>query len=302
MGCLGTEDRWPVVWDYARRDGAAPVFLEIHDPDSPLKSAHEAAIAKERGRAASLEIPDDAIVQLALLARGAEIQAVVQRLAEGSGESVLLDLSCLPKRYAFPLLRTLLSASHVRNLAIAYTFPQSHGPILGLDYEECSPLPLFGREYGPSPLLLVSIGYELHGLVQLVGAMPPETEIQFLMPVGGSPTSAQRSWAFLKHLWDDLPAKWQQTPLRIDPRDLSGTYALMEQLAGGRAQDIVFAPYGPKTVSAAMCILASQRDSCVFYSQPTYYDPAYSTGILTLPSGAAASYAYCLRLEGQNLF
>jgi len=58
----------------------------------------------------------------------------------------------------------------------------------------------------------------------------------------------------------------------------------------------VFAPLGPKPISAAMCLIASQiQHFPVYYAQPKSYAVDYS-------SGSGKTYAYWIKHDGINLY
>ncbi len=62
-----------------------------------------------------------------------------------------------------------------------------------------------------------------------------------------------------------------------------------------------FAPFGPKTFSVAMCLYAIQKDSAVYYPQPTVYHPDYSIGIKNNEPSEAVN-AYWIKQGGINLY
>jgi hypothetical protein len=63
----------------------------------------------------------------------------------------------------------------------------------------------------------------------------------------------------------------------------------------GKDKKVIFAPYGPKTISLGMCLYASLNGSAVYYTQPTSYNPNYS-------DGCGKSYAYLIKLDGALLY
>lgn len=82
--------------------------------------------------------------------------------------------------------------------------------------------------------------------------------------------------------------------------------ALLEMTDRGQRTSAI-APYGPKTVSLAMCLfsIAAANGGLprvpVFYAQPHRYALDYSTGI-KMKGGRPDTVGYCLRLKGRNLY
>ena len=68
----------------------------------------------------------------------------------------------------------------------------------------------------------------------------------------------------------------------------------------------VLAPFGPKPLSLAMCMygIDCRRRKWpveIGYTQPTAYSDEYSTGV-ALRDGEPVIHAYCLKLDGRNLY
>ena len=65
----------------------------------------------------------------------------------------------------------------------------------------------------------------------------------------------------------------------------------------------VFAPYGTKSMSLAMCLYACSHpeNTDVCYTQPKSYNPQYSTGI-SMVNGVPDTFAYCIRLDGKDFY
>lgn len=67
------------------------------------------------------------------------------------------------------------------------------------------------------------------------------------------------------------------------------------------------APFGPKTVSLAMCLFAIAADRArrgavpVYYTQPRRYAIDYTTGIKEV-KGVPDIKAYCVRHSGRDLY
>lgn len=95
--------------------------------------------------------------------------------------------------------------------------------------------------------------------------------------------------------------------VRVPTHDVSISFdRLLQHSAGGQAPSLVLAPFGPKSLSLAMCLLGIARMKAggsteIGYTQPSAYSPDYSTGI-AIRDGAPVVTAYCLRLNGRDLY
>src|SRR5262249_16944421 len=108
-----------------------------------------------------------------LLGTNAEIVAIADDFLGTTRRTPLRDVSAMPKRFFFPLLRQLWTAmdgsggSILRDLLVTYTVPREYaGGALSENASEWAPLPLFGGAYhGPKPeMFILSIGFDALGL------------------------------------------------------------------------------------------------------------------------------------------
>ena len=83
--------------------------------------------------------------------------------------------------------------------------------------------------------------------------------------------------------------------LRIEAHDVSDIFDHIKEITASGQDGAIFAPFGPKTMSLAMCLFARLTQGVVYYSQPRLYHPNYSIGI-------RAVEAYCLRLNGRDYY
>jgi hypothetical protein len=129
---------------------------------------------------------------------------------------------------------------------------------------------------------------------------PTEREmmIKLLFPFPVGPAEYQNSWRFVRNMQIPDSAK---EPLRISGSDISDVFDRIRSETANGQKTAMFAPYGPKPVSLAMCIYAYLTGSTVSYSQPTVYNPNYSAGI-KVKDGNPETYAYVLRIDGRDFF
>jgi hypothetical protein len=88
---------------------------------------------------------------------------------------------------------------------------------------------------------------------------------------------------------------------RVSPDDISGAFDRIVSLAVASNLSPAFAPFGPKPLSAAICLFAAQRGCAVYYPQPTVYHPHYSRGIRMI-GGKPAVTAHWIKHRGKRLY
>jgi hypothetical protein len=124
-------------------------------------------------------------------------------------------------------------------------------------------------------------------------------EFKLLFPFPPGPPNFQRNWKFVAQLEQTLPLRSE--PIRVEAYNVSDTFDHIVELTSRGTRPAVFAPYGPKPMSLAMCLFAILSGSPVYYTQPQTYHPEYSIGVKEV-GGFPLSYAYCIRLNGRDLY
>lgn len=237
----------------------------------------------------------------------------VQKLAEGwmgrpQAKNVILDVSAMPERYFFPLLRWLLDSQAIDNLIVTYMLPEKYtSNELAYDAGDWAQLPTFiGNDDDNDGIdrVIVGVGFVPFSLPEWLKKTYLDrnrAEVFLLFPFPSAPANIRRAWEFVRQIEVSLPLKDEDRIVRVAANDLSGCYDRIQLLTKKGARRAVFAPYGPKPHSVAMCLHALRTESEVFYTQPTHHDPEYSTGIL-MQDGLPAGFAYAIRLNGRNLY
>jgi len=223
----------------------------------------------------------------------------------------------MPKRFFFPVLTLLLKSSHIVNLIATYSLPERYGKVLEEDPEEWSPLPMYGGdplgEDANSATLMIGVGYQPLKIIEILNhtRFGPD-RVKLLFPFPSIPPGFIENWNFvarIKKEWSEL-RKTNLPPdaiIRVPTHDASITFdQLVAHTTEGRSPSVVLAPFGPKPISLAMCLLGIARRkegiaTEIGYTQPRIYHPEYSSGVATR-NGVPAVTAYCLRLGGRDLF
>jgi hypothetical protein len=304
LGVIGTEERSLCSWMELRRIGVSTsdTLAEIRDVDSEKYRDRNAKALQERrtvfGRAGG---DLGHIHSFDLLDEQFKIDDFTQN-AVSSKFSVVLDITSMPKRFYFLMLKALVSNPNVKNLLATYTSPGSYASDAPLyeDIEVWRVLPGFGGSSRKPDLWIVSVGFLLESFRKYVGDNSEEEQYKLLIPFP-SPLSALRRSAQSVSELEQGQADKRFDKYRVDTLDMSAAFNRIKSFDGTPSKQFAFAPLGPKPTSAAMCLYALQRNSAVHYPQPTIYHPEYSKGVRNNnPSSAVC--AYWIKHEGEFLY
>jgi hypothetical protein len=300
IGCISTEDRCLTAYELllARNSIAHPLFVEITDPPSAEGRIIAQKISINKRKLAyggmSLEIQ-----QMELLCADYEIVQLADSITARKPKNVIFDITSFPKRYFFPLIKLLLQEDTIENLIITYTQPDKYAASdLSDDPEPWYPLPLFRTIAHPEPdyeLAFVGTGFMPFSLPKLLKDNHSEISLRLFFPFPPGPPNYQRSWEFIRKIEKHYTFKDQDHIVRVDALDINSSYNYLKSTTEDGEKKCLFAPYGPKPISLAMCLFAIKHDAPVFYTQPKYYSPDYSTG-------AKETIAYPVRLFGRDYF
>lgn len=308
VGCIGTEERSLGCWSHLCKKGLlGDVKLAlIRDFYSVQHQEMVTTALKDRNDLyTSLGGDVNDIKEFDLMEELSSIQSFSKSIVCGQNSSVLLDITSFPKRFWFIILRELLKSEKVSNLVITYTSPESYAPddeplyeeIVG-DLEEY--IPGFGGTGDSSRVWVASVGFLVEGLKKYARSNRDE-KIKLLIPFPASLGNLRRTWLCVADLKDGQNHD-RFDDYRIDPRNISAAFDCILSFDSNSSGALAFAPFGPKPISAAMCLFASQKEnSSVHYPQPKVYHPEYSKGILD-DDPAKAVCAYWIKHEKKNLY
>lgn len=303
VGAIGTEERSLCSWKLMKGLGLlhGELFAQICDVESD-KYRHQTHAALEArfnefhhggGDPSAVRIMD-------LMTEGFEIQNFSQE-AVNTGSSVVLDITSMPKRYFFLLLQALTESADVKNLLVTYSTPATYAD--GALYEDVTPwknLPGFGGEPSEQENLIVSIGFLVESLREYFSKSTNLGQVKMLIPFPAPLSALKRTWESIANIErerDNSPFE----KYRIGTLDMSSAFDRIVSLASTSQTPTAFAPFGPKPTAAAMCLYAIQKQSAVYYPQPTVYRPDYSRGIRNDDPASAVS-AYWIKHERENLY
>jgi len=294
IGCLSTEERCLKTHEILKNRGnlLSTAFLEIIDPNETQQHQTNRYAWRERLNKLDKNV---AISTHDLLCPIGDIYKLIKDLAANSNGKIILDISSFPKRFFFPITKLLLAHKAISTILITYTVPEKYS---AEDLSE-NPLtwqhiPMFDND-DPDvtyDLALIGLGFVPLGLSSLFKDRFSNLRIKLMFPFPPGAPFFQRTWKFIEEM-EISPKIDSKDILRVDTMNLSEMFDAICSISDKRG--ILIAPYGPKTMSLAMCLYACLTDSTVYYTQPTTYNPGYS-------QGATKCTGYCIKLNGQSLY
>ena len=307
IGAIGTEDRSLCAWSHMRTLDVitSESFAQIHDVDSEkYRERNRIALQDRRNELVINGGSLGSITTLNLMDELFQITAFAQK-PENTQASVVLDITSLPKRFFFPILRQLTRNPVIQNLLVTYTSPECYVEDAPLyeDIEAWKNLPGFGGTGSNKPEhLIVSVGFLVESLRCEIKDNPGH-QVKVLIPFPAPLAVLRRTWKSIADLEDNYENHQWFEKFRVDTLDMSAAFNRICSLANTPPKSLAFAPFGPKPTAAAICLYAQQREnvSSVLYPQPTVYHPDYSKGIRN-NNPATAVNAYWIKHEGEFLY
>jgi len=167
IGCLSFEERCLAIpRAFSPRGGMTrtATLLEMEgDPDAFPNRLPEAARRIDDNRRALENCGARFnVTRRPLLAREDDLIRMYEDLSDELGDTVVLDITCLPKRYFCFMLKKLLIDGRRRNVVVTYAHAGS-GYASGRLAEDpmlCDHLPGFPPLLTESDLIVISVGYE----------------------------------------------------------------------------------------------------------------------------------------------
>ena len=299
IGCVAPEER-SVALPLAMngRNVRHLALLRVRDETSRHAEQIDVNVARSRRRLAA--VPINKQTETYLLCDDEQIALVFKDLLGAPAHKItlVLDITSLPKRFFFLMIKLAMQDSRVETLVTSYTQPAAGGYTrehLAEDPEDLRALPGFGPVHGEPDTLVVGIGFEPLGLSQLIGEYRDRKRaIAILMPFPPGQPYSRRIWKSLDSVGlADSPRRLH----RVSALNAFDTYEQIGRCGGVSEGSMppALAPYGPKPVSLGMCMYALRHKAPVLYTQPRVYHPNYT-------KGTAETWAYCLKKSGALTF
>jgi hypothetical protein len=191
-----------------------------------------------------------------------------------------------------------------------YTSAERYAEILSENIGPLRPLPGFYADDGRTDhdSMIVGIGFEPSPLLPLLQGHRAR-RIRLIFPFPPGPPGHRRNWMFVRQIEALTKSENIDPPDRVHIHmyDCPQVFDALVEMTRNGEDTSALAPYGPKTVSLAMCLFSlaaaarGRPGVPVFYAQPMRYALDYSTGI-GRRGDAPDVTGYCLRIRGRHLY
>lgn len=301
IGCISFEDRCIGVNYYLHDKIESSLYLDITGPESPFLKNQIIKKNNKRGELNKVGSGKKVIVEFPLHAQANMfINTIKQYISDHRHtKKFILDVSCFPKRYFFPILKILMSSDMIEELVVTYSKPQSYtSQELSGDPGEWSHLPAFMSQAFPEPtaeVAVIGVGFMHLGINKLLTGRYKEAIVNLLFPFPPGPPNYQRNWDFVRRIENFYPKLDHNKIHRIHALSLSDTYDYLISITNNGKKNSILAPYGPKPISVGMALFAINYGVPVYYSQPNFYSDEYSSGI-------KESYGYLVKRDFKGIF
>ena len=306
IGCLSFEDRFDAVARQCDRLSAKSLWFKFHTDRSSASNVIRSKISANELKLTRVPNWTYTIQELPLLGNLADIEASFRLLLNSNIKRLILDISCLPKSVFFPLLRFAMGAAQLEDIVIGYSIPErySNKPLAA----ELNPMQGIqgmapdteGMTDDPK-LFIASIGYLPFDVQELEQQFNARIPMEVIFPFPSTTPAYQRNWELMQQLFSDQ-SPGEKSPRRVDARDMSMVYDIIAAEDTNLGGPVLLLPFGPKPHAAAMAIRAIQKGHEIYYTQPKYYNPEYSSGIKIHSSGEEEGYAYWIKFNGEFLY
>jgi hypothetical protein len=303
VGCLSFEERCLAVPKRLRSGSCRWVdLLEIRSPEDAFpdySTEAEARVESNRSKLGSIGVEFESSPAYLIATEDEMLHALDGYESREASETIVLDITSLPKRFFCFFLKRMLLRGAFRNVIATYTVPGSAGYATGhlaedpMDYDY---LPGFAGPLVPrGGTLVISVGFEslsIRSLLELYADRREATRIILPFPTGAG--SMRRGWDTLKQMVSDAKYVNRNNVEAIAAWDAEQVYRTLDRW-GEDSDGLTLAPFGPKPHSLGMALYAVKNDVGVYYTQPKSYSPDYTRGM-------GNTWAYVVKWAGVPCF
>ena len=309
IACCGTESRSVAVARHLGRERLKDaVVLQIQDPEPLDQSLMLDRLARRANEYGQYGFASNEIHAVKLLSDLSVIKSVVTNLVDAGSTRLLVDITSLPKMWFFPIIQAALDDDRIEDVVVTYTAALGYAEQLSENVSPLRVIPGFFAEDGRSQhdSIIVGIGFEPLGIVQLLSDQVSK-RIRLIFPFPPGPPGHRRNWMFVKQI-EDLTLNERIDPpdrVHIHMYDCPQVFEALVDMTEAGNKTAAIAPYGPKTVSLAMCLFSLAAASAgrprvpIYYAQPLRYALDYTNGV-QMRGSAPESTAYCFAPGGQK--
>lgn len=311
LGVHGTEERCTAAYEALAQTGLTKArFLKIIDPAPTPRARFDEAFALRLAELNKIGATSVQVHDVDLIADLDTMEDVVNDFVGQAGKHIVLDITTMPKWWFFPVIRMLMNHPDVADLLVTYASAVRYGDQLSSDPAPLAPLMTYSEppDRGEHEELIVGVGFAPLSLRELYATSAGK--IRYLFPFPPGPPNFFRNWEFLRVLEIEVENRRMEPADRwhVHMYDCPSTFEALRGWTSSGRKTTAFAPFGPKTFSLAMCVFALAAAKAklppvhVFYTQPRRYEVDYTTGIKRDVHGAPDVKAYCLKLDGRDVY
>ena len=311
LACCGSETRSIALAQHLGRRRLGNVeIVAIHDAQPFDPEAHAERLRVHRHMLEKCGYPPVEIRDAELLAGLDDKLEPVHRLIAGGSTRLIIDITSFPKVWFFPIIQAVMSSGHFEDVVVTYTSAAAYSDSLSENLAPFRVLPGFFADDGRSnhDSIIIGIGFEPLGLIPLLRNQA-SNKIKLIFPFPPGPPGHRRNWMFVKQIEDLTQNEQIEAPDRvhIDMYDCPQIFSALCKMTNNGLDTTAIAPYGPKTVSLAMCLFALGVAAAgkprvpVYYAQPHRYALDYTNGVRRRGSAPDVT-GYCLRLGNRDLY
>jgi len=246
-------------------------------------------------------------LEFSLLESDEKASEYLRRFIEKTDGNVIIDISTMPKRWFFPIIKDCIENEEVKNLLVTYTIAKFYSKKQGEDPMAWKYFPSFGElpeRENVEKIFIISAGYQPLSLPEWI-SQQESPKIYILFPFPASISGYTRAWDFVRTVESDCyPIESDNFNIKfVSGYDLPIIYdTISEIIKLENGKEPILIPYGPKPVSLAFAILSSQLHFPVGYTQPMYYNPYYSRGFEETEDKVPKTMSYLLKENGNILY
>lgn len=293
VGCVSFEERCtalPLRMWTRYGQGVEFQFFELADPPDGVPDYSNERQAKVKANKHMLEdagfiLSKKNLAPGILLASEQQLLKECEHILAKGRDTIVLDISTLPKRHFCFLLRQLISSGQVKNLIVTYTEAGAAGYTsdhLAADVMTPEPFPGFGGKFSSGgDNLVVAVGFEALGLRKLILDLYREVtrDLRIILPFPAPIDTVRRQWNTLAEIMEHDPENLRRENVAVIAAwDSEYVYKTLSSWAS-LGTSLSLAPFGPKPHTLAMALFAIKHDASIWYTQPKVYHPDYSRGV-----------------------
>ena len=308
IGCISTEERSLSAWQWLKQQKKLhnSKMWKINAPKN-VTSPYTEIAAKEYKKQIEKFVASGGheYVEFDLFESDATASQQLDALLDITNGNMIIDITSMPKRWFFPLIRDCLSDNRVSNLLVLYSMAKFYSKIQGEDSMSWRYLPSFGElseREKVEKYFVISAGYQPLSLPDWISNYE-NPKVHVLFPFPASVNGYTRVWDFIRTIESDGTQISKDCIKYVSGFDLPEIYKCISEIIKlDNKREPIFMPYGPKPTSLAFAIIASQMCFPIGYTQPMYYNPYYSRGIEMYNEETPKTTSYLLKAEGNQLY